>query len=199
MRRVLHLTAAVALVFVSLQASVRAADEMVTNPPFKHWSAFKVGATVTQKEKVRFAKDLDEADYYPNAVHEKDVTYTLLEVTPQKVVVQSTVTDYGVGSMIELASTKIIYPAEVVKEHVATSKSDIESFKEGDEDVKLLGKTIKCHWVDLMDKEGDESIQHKMWSSDEVPGGIVKDVKITKKGDKIVSESEIEVVSYETK
>ena len=201
MQRVLHLIAAVALVFGSLSAAARAADEeSVPNPPYKHWSAFKAGTTVTQKEKIHFLdKDSDEADYYSGGVSEKDVTYKVLEVTPQKVVLQSTIAEHGRGSIVEHAPTKITYPATIAKSQATTSKEDIETFKEGVEDVKVLGKTIHCKKVHLIDQDGDETFEHQIWTSDEMPGGFVKDVKITKKANKVVSESELVIVSFEVK
>jgi len=198
MRRILNLMMAAILLLGAMESAVRAADdEMVTNPPYKHWSAFKVGTTVTQKEHVRFAKSSDEADYYPGGVREKDATYTLLEVTPEKAVVQLTIVEYGHGSTTELAPSKITYPAKVKKEHVSTSKEEIETFKEGDEDVNVLGKTIRCHWVEIIDQDGDETYYHKVWDSDEVPGGIIKEIRSQKKGNAVISESDHAVVSYQ--
>lgn len=198
MGRILNLMIAVTFLLGAMESIVRAMDEeMVTNPPYKHWSAFKVGTTVTQKERVRFSKDSDEADYYPGGVHEKDATYTLLEVTPEKAVVLLTIVDYGHGSTTELAPSKMTYPAKVKKEHVSTSKEEIETFKEGDEDVSVLGKTIRCHWVEIIDQDGAETYLHKVWDSDEVPGGIVKEIRSQKKGNAVISESEHTVVSYQ--
>jgi hypothetical protein len=187
---------AVTFVIGALQSVARSADEMVANPPYKHWSAFKVGTTVTQNEKVKFSKGSDEGEYYPGGVHEKDLTFKLLEVTPEKAVVQLTVTDYGVGHTTELAPAKITYPAKVKKSHANTSKEGIESFKEGEEDVKVQGKTVHAHWTEITDKEGDETFYHKSWTSDEIPGGIVKSIKWQKEGKNTVTESEESVSSY---
>ena len=169
---------------------------MVPNPPYKHWSAFKVGTTVTQKEQVKFAKNSEEADNYPGGTHEKDYTYKLIEITPEKVVVQLTITDYGYGESTELAPSKITYPAKLKKEHVTTSKDEIETFKEGQEDVKVLGKTVRCHWVEIVNKDGDETMDRKHWTSDEIPGGTVKEVKKQSRGNAVFTESVQTVVSY---
>ena len=197
MRRVSSLI--VALTFMcgaSLSTARAAQDEMVPNPPYKHWSAFKVGTTVTQREHQKFGKDTDEADYYAGGTRGKDSTYTLLEVTPEKVVVQLVITEYSAGSATELAPLKITFPSTARKSRVATSKHDIEEFKEGDEEITVLGKPVKCHWIELTDKDGDETFYHKMWESDEIPGGIVKEIKTTKKGDAVTSESEYSVHSF---
>jgi len=192
--RLIVVTTCVALAGPSL--AVAADEEMVANPPYQHWSAFKVGSTVTQKEKVKFAKNSDEAEYYPGGVHEKDLTYKLLEVTPEKVVVELTVTDYGVGQTTEMAPSKVTFPAKVRKGHSGTLKEAIETFKEGHEEVKVLGKTFRCEYVEITDKSDDETFYHKTWSSDEVPGGIVKGIRTLKKGNTTVSESEEMVVNF---
>ena len=66
MRRVSHWFVALAAVVGLLQIAAWAAEQeqMVKNPPYVHWSAFKPGTTVTQRERVLFAKGSDEADYY---------------------------------------------------------------------------------------------------------------------------------------
>jgi len=197
MRSVLRTLVAVTLVAGAIPYRARAADEeKVANPPFKHWSAFKVGTTVTHKERVTFPKESEDVERYPGGVHEKDMTYRLLEVAPEKVVVELKVLEYGHGYTTELAPVKITYPASVQKEHVLTAPGATETIKEGDEDLKVLGKTIRCHWIESIDKDRDELFYRKMWSSDEVPGGIVKDIKTQKKGRELVSESNHVVVSF---
>jgi hypothetical protein len=197
MRRVLSLALAVTFVIGAMDKAGRAAqDEMVPNPPYKHWSAFKVGTTVTQKERIKFAKGSEEHEFYVGGVQEKDITYTLLEVTPEKAIVQVIFTEYGAGSITELAPSKITFPATVKKSHAKTSKKDIEEFKEGDEEITLLGKPVRVHWIEITDKDGDEVFYNKKWESDDIPGGTVKETKSETKGGHLVAQTEYEIVSF---
>jgi hypothetical protein len=197
MRRVLSLALAVTFVIGTVDKAARAAeDEMVPNPPYKHWSAFKVGTTVTQKERIKFAEGSEEHDFYAGGVHEKDIVYTLIEVTPAKAVVQVVFTEYGAGSITELAPSKITFPAMIKKAHSKSSKQDIEVFKEGDEEVTLLGKPVRAHWIEITDKEGDEVFYNKKWESDEIPGGTVKEIKSETKGGHLVAQTDYEIVSF---
>ncbi|MGC1720369.1 MAG: hypothetical protein WA746_15400, partial [Isosphaeraceae bacterium] len=181
-----------------LQIAAWAADDkqMVSNPPYTHWSAFKPGTTVTQRERVLFAKGSDEADYYAAGARVHDSTYKLLEVTPKYVVVQMTIFEHGPGSVTEHAPVKITFHATAEKAHVFGGREEIEKFKEGEEEVKVIDKTVKAHFVDIVDIDGDETVERKIWESDEIPGGIVKEVKKTKKGNKVVAETITHVLGF---
>jgi len=197
MRRVSHWFVALAAVVGLLQIAAWAAEQeqMVRNPPYVHWSAFKPGTTVTQRERVSFAAGSDAADYYAGArVH--DLTYKLLAVTPEHVVVQMTLFEHGPGSVTEHAPVKITFPATAHKERVLHGREEIEKFTEGDEEVKVTDKTVKAHFVEIMDIDGDETVERKIWQSDEIPGGTVKEVKKTKKGNKVVAETIIHVLGF---
>jgi hypothetical protein len=58
---------------------------------------------------------------------------------------------------------------------------------EGEEEVEVevAGKTIKCQWVESTIKIADETSMNKLWWSDSVPGGTVKQVTTKKQGDKV--------------
>ena len=82
------------------------------------------------------------------------------------------------------------------KSNPAESRTDIEKFTEGDEEVRVLHKTVKAHFVEYVDTDGDEVFDRKLWESDEIPGGIVKEVKKTKKGDKLIAETITDVTHF---
>jgi len=197
MRRVSRWFVTLAAVVGLLQIAARAAEQeqMVKNPPYVHWSAFKPGTTVTQRERVGFTAGSDEADYYAGA-RVNDLTYKLLEVTPKHVVVQMTILEHGPGSVTEHAPVKITYHATAHKARVLHGREEIEKFKEGEEEVKVIDKTVKAHFVDLVDIDGDETVERKIWESNEIPGGIVKEVKKTKKGNKVVAETITHVIGF---
>jgi hypothetical protein len=172
-------------------ATARAADadELVANPRYKGWADFKPGATVTHKEKTRFPAGSPEGKYYPRGVDERDVTYKLASVSPDKVVVETVVLDYELLSQVEAAPTRIIYPAKVKRAYVEEAREHL-NVKEGKEDVEVLGKNYKCEWYETTRTTGDgEVVTRKRWIAAEVPGGIIKEVTLTKKGDRVIAET----------
>jgi hypothetical protein len=173
-------------------------DETVDNPFYKGWASSKVGSTVTHRETVRFPKDSPESKDYPDGISTKDVTYTLLELTPEKAVVKTVVLDYEFFSTIEAAPTKITYPAKVKKTYLAELMS-ARGIKEGDEEIEALGKTYKCHTYEATIKSDSGVITRKTWANPAIPGGIVKRTNITHLGDKLVSEGTISVLKFEAK
>jgi hypothetical protein len=166
------------------------ADDLVPNPRYKGWADFKPGATVIHKEKTRFPAGSPQNKYYPEGVDERDVTYKLVSVSPEKVVVETVVLDYELLSRIEAAPTKIIYPAKVKRAFVEGAREQFQ-VKEGKEDIEVLGKTYKnCEWYETTRMTGDgEVLVRKRWIVPEVPGGIVKEVTVTKKGDQVIAET----------
>jgi hypothetical protein len=184
------LTALAALTCLAL-ATARAADtdDLVTNPRYKGWADFKPGATVTHKEKTRFPAGSPQGKYYPEGVDERDVTYKLVSVSPDKAVIETVVLDYELLSRVEAAPTRITYPAKVKRAYVEEARERL-NVKEGKEDVEALGKTYKCEWYETTRMTADgETMTRKRWIAAEVPGGIVKEVTVTKKGDQVVAET----------
>src|SRR5262249_3922318 len=172
-------------------ATARAADadDLVPNPRYKGWADFKPGATVTHKEKTRFPAGSPQNKYYPEGVDERDVTYKLVSVSPDKVVVETVVLDYELLSQIETAPTRITYPAKVKRAYVEGAREQLK-VKEGKEDIEVQGKTYKCEWYETTRTTSDgEVMTRKRWIAAEVPGGIVKEVTVTKKGDQVVDET----------
>jgi hypothetical protein len=178
-----------------LSAQEGGKEETVDNPIYKHWSAFKVGATVTRREKVKFAADSLEAQMHPDHTLVKDTTIKLIEVTAKKVVVELTESEHGRGYIRENAPIKLIYFAHI-KKGLGTPKESFAKHKQEDVEVKIKSKTYKATLVDTTHKHGDVIRSQQIWLTDEVPGGILKDIKIQKKGDQLISESTLEVLSY---
>ena len=165
------------------------ADDLVANPRYKGWAEFKPGATLTHKEKTRFPAGSPQGKYYPEGVDERDVTYKLVSVSPDKAVVETVVLDYGLLSQVEAAPTRIIYPAKVKRAYVEEAREHL-NVKEGKEDLEVLGKTYKCEWYETTRTTADgEVVTRKRWIAAEVPGGIVKEVTVTKKGDQVIAET----------
>jgi hypothetical protein len=188
--------------FVLLAAEEKKAEkgDLATNPPYKNWSAFKVGTTAIVKETL-----IDKSGDDPNAVDATArpeyppvnvMTYTLLQVTPEKAVVELRQTEIEANSETEHAPVKITYPAKISKKYAGQilSKEKVGNFKEEEEMVEAAGKKIDCHKIHSEIKVGDETSISTIWHSDNVPGGIVKQKTIKKQGDKVLFESTRELI-----
>ena len=161
-------------------------DDMVNNPPFAHWSAFPFGTTVTQKETVTLADGT-------KLVLTK--TYKLVEKTKDKVVVEAKFSQSSAAGS-EATTSLTTFPAKVKMGDVHTPPSQMESVTEGKETVDVQGKKIDSEWVEAVVKSGDEVATEKVWTAKDIPGGIIKQTLVKKKGDKVMSESVLELVEY---
>jgi hypothetical protein len=168
-------------------------DETVENPIYKHWAAFKVGTSVVRREKVKFPADTEEHRMYPEGSLVKDTTYKLIDMTDKKAVVEVTVQEHHHGYVQESPPLKMIYFAHI-KKGQGTPKEGFSKHKEEDVEVKIKGKAYKATLVETQYKVGGITRSQKIWLSDDIPGGIIKDERSQKKGKEIISESTLEVL-----
>jgi hypothetical protein len=187
---------AIGTIFLVLPSlGVRAADkeEMVENPFYKHWVNHKEGSTVTLHEKTVFAGP--EKEQYPDGVEEKVVTSKLLSVGRTIVVVQVTVTEHDFLSTIESAPTKKTYPSMVTKANLQAGLHGVDP-KIGKETLTVLDMKLECTTLSGTEKKGTEEVEHKVWVSDKVPGGIVKHTRVLKQDGKVVADTTIIVTAF---
>jgi hypothetical protein len=127
--------------FFVLLPSLRAADgdkdEMVENPAYIAWASFKPGASATVIEKTTYSENKSAIP------DEKVVTYKLLSVSPDKVVVQAVVVEQELLGTVESAPTKHTYPAKLKKSYLAVAAPELHA-KKGEETIKYKGKSVKC-------------------------------------------------------
>jgi len=147
-------------VVVLLSLLVQAKD----NPEYTHWSSFKPGSWV----KIKMEGSMGDQKL------EMTQTTKLLEVTPEKVVVEH-------KRSMKMAGQAL--PEQVEKDEVPAKKEKVEKIlKESEEEIEVNGKKMKCK---VLEMEDEQKAQLKFWVSKDVPGGIVKgDVKAppTEKG-----------------
>jgi hypothetical protein len=178
--------------------SARAADdkdEMVANPKYTMWAGHKAGATAVHVEKT--AHSGEEKESFPGGVDEKVITYTLLSVSADKVVVRAVVVEKEFLGTIEAAPTKMTYPAKVNKAYLAAALHEFGvKAADAEEAVKVGGKEIKCKVLSGTHKEGETTIDFKLCYSDTVPGGIVARKRTAKLGGKLVAETTVTLRSY---
>jgi hypothetical protein len=159
--------------------------DMVNNPPYAHWSQFPVGTSVTTKEIVTLADG--------NTV-ETLVTSKLVAKSKDRLTVETVVTAADASKQAGAAEqTKTVtdYPAKVKFEHTHSPDSAGYSVTEG--------KQVEAEWVEATTTNGDETTVEKIWTAQDVPGGIVKQTMVKKKGGKVSSQSAMQLVNVSTK
>jgi hypothetical protein len=181
------------LVVLFAAASVASAED-VANPYYTFWSKSKPGATAVLKETTKLSGAAAESA--EEATDAKTITYKLAELTDDKAVVEVRVTQQENFGFVEAAPTRHIYPAKMSKEALEDlleetgAKGTAATLKVGDKEVKVMAIT------GTLKKKGDESVDFKIWLSDEVPGGIVKRIRTDKVKGEVVAETTTELLSF---
>jgi hypothetical protein len=168
------------------------AGDMVNNPPYAHWSQFRVGTSVTVKEVVTLPD---------GSVGEAVITSKLLSKNKDKLQVETLVTTGGAKSWAatsEKTKTVTEYPAKVRFEQFQSPLSSGYSVSEGKELLEVKGKKVETEWVEATTTMGDETTVEKLWTAKDVPGGIVKRAVTKKKGGEVV-QSSTELIEYRAK
>jgi hypothetical protein len=183
--------AAVVVLFACAAAGRTDEKDQADNPYYKYWSKSKVGASVELKETTKTAAKGD----IPADEDVKVITHKLVELTAEKAVVETTVTEGEVFGFVQSAPTKHIYPAKMSKEVLEDLLKETGA-KATDATVKVGDKEMKARLLTGMTKKGDEEVAFKIWLVDEVPGGIARRERITKTKGELVAETTIEVMSF---
>ena len=148
--------------------------ELVENPLFKYWTGCKAGSWV------KMTMEMDQGGQKV----ETEQVQKLLELADDKVVLE-------VSGKMKMAAGEFPMPArkQDVKAKEPADKVKIE--KEGDEEIEVAGKKLKCHWYELAVQAGPKPMKIKAWMTKEVPGGIVK-TEMTPDGQKTMVMSAVE-------
>ena len=144
------MTSSLALVATALLSLCLQAKEI---PEFTYGSPHKAGSWVTLKTKM-------DASGVKMMVQS---TRTLVEVGADKLVVEQK-NKVAMNGMEQPESTQ---KEEVLKDK---EKDPIKIEKEGDEEIEIAGKKLKCHWIEGTQKEA----KVKFWASKEIPGGLAQ-------------------------
>lgn len=183
----------VAVALIATSTPVLTDDKETTeNPYYKYWSKSKVGATVTLKETTKLAAEKAGEKGDEDV---KQITHKLLELTAEKAVVETVVTEGEVFGLVESAPTKHIYPAKMSKEVLMDllketgAKGEPATLKVGDKELKVTHLTGTV-------KGKDDEVAFSIWLSEEIPGGIAKRVRTTKVKGEVIAETTIEVVKF---
>jgi hypothetical protein len=134
-------------------------QDKVENPQYKAWASFKPGSWVKHKT---------EMEGPGGQKVEMEMTATLVEVTPEKLVLDRKQTMTFGGRTMDLPVRK-----EEVEAKVDPAKTKIKQ-TEKEEEVTVAGKTLKCRvWESEMEQNG-QKMTGTAWISPEIPGGMAQ-------------------------
>src|SRR5262249_31604251 len=143
--------------------------ETVDNPEFANWKKFPKGTTVTLKITSKMGEMTSETS----------LTHKLIEVGDDKVVLESSAVIKSMGRETKAPTRKREVPRKTelpkgAKKGDCTRGTPPGTTEEGTETIKVAGKSLKTKWYKYKIEMGGVKADSKMWSSDEVPGMIVK-------------------------
>ena len=140
-----------------------AAKSTASNP----WGSFKVGSYVTLKSTVSMqvmGKAMDTTS---------QTKMTLAELTADKAIIDVEATVMGNTSKsrmeVPLTGTAPGMPA-------ANNGTPTGQVKTGTDTVTVAGKSLDCKTIEFESDAGGNKVNAKTWTSDQVPGGVVKSV-----------------------
>ena len=141
-----------------------AAQETIDNPEFVQWSKFKKGASATYRT----------ATNVGTIVAEGITTITLIEVAANKLVLETTASTKANGKEEKIPPSKRDVPNKLPKPKKAADTKPPGTYEEGTETLKVGGADIKTKWVKSKTEKDGSTTHGQTWSSDDVPGGLVK-------------------------
>lgn len=152
-----------------LSAGLASAQEKIDNPEFTSWSKFKKGTSTTLKMTASSGDTKTEST----------ITTTLLEVGEDKLVVETTsVSKFNgmefKGPAMKRDVTKTIELPKGVKKEDFKGEKPPGTYEEGTETVKVGGTEVKTKWYKFKAEVEGNKTESKMWTSEEVPGMMVK-------------------------
>ena len=151
------------------------AQDVVDNPQYKYWSTCKVGSWAKMKMEMEQGGQKIEGE----------MTYKLLEVKDDMVVVEVTGKSKFGGQE---------YPIPPQKQEIKAKESadKVKIQKEGDEEIEVAGKKMKCHWYEFQSKTGEKEAKGKVWLATEIPGGMARFEMLGAEGAKPIVMSSLE-------
>jgi hypothetical protein len=170
------------LVLSFLAQAGRVGDEQVDNPDFTRWSSFKPGSWVIFEQPCGNGALMQE-------------TYKLLDLSKEKAVFERTKVEngfkYPLFQQVIPSKLPVRDPLGVVAQKPdggelelkgpgGKEKSIWRKNAEGDEEIEVAGRKLKCHWI-KMDYQVESTVEWcndksstKTWYSKEIPGQVAK-------------------------
>jgi hypothetical protein len=140
--------------------------ESIDNPQYRYWASFAKGTSVIHRSVTRVESTEGETV--------TTTTYVLAGLTPEEAVVEmKTATRRYDGFETNNPPSKFTYPKRLL---LPPGHRAAESKDQGEEVVRLGGKDFHTKWQKSKDRDEAGEVFVQVWSSPEVPGGLVKSV-----------------------
>ncbi len=135
-------------------------QEKVENPQYKAWASFKPGSWVKHKM---------EMEGPGGQKMEMEVTATLTEVTPEKLVLDRKQTMTVGGRTMDLPGKK-----EEVEAKVEKGKAGTVKITEKEEEITVAGKKLTCKLAEMEMEQNNQKMTGKSWIHPDIPGGMAQ-------------------------
>lgn len=162
--------------FAADNAATAPAVAMVDNPAYIAWAKAKVGASITYKMEMAMTME-----GLPQPMkNDGTVQQTLKEIKPDSVTVDVVTSMSMNGQALPPQSRATIIPAKIEKGKEYSSpevKGEIADMKTGKDSIEVSGKKYDTDTREFTMKMTEPlamTSQNKIWTSPDVPGGMVK-------------------------
>ncbi|RPI73074.1 MAG: hypothetical protein EHM45_21290 [Desulfobacteraceae bacterium] len=143
------------------------AQGKIDNPMYQSWSKFKVGSSATYKMVSKAA----------GTTTDMEITYKLLELSPQKAVIELKTVMFVSGQKIDTPATKMDYPAQVDK--AGSGGAAPKEMGKGEDSIEVKGAKLTAKWIKTETNVSGSKTTSTVWSNDTIPGRTVKSVSVT--------------------
>jgi hypothetical protein len=160
--------------------SVLALQEPKVNPRYEFWSECKVGSWVKQRMVLK-AGEMDITTV---------IVSTLLEVTPEKAVVETATTS-------KFGDREMKLPPK--KEEISQKPDPAQPMKpvgESEEEITVADKKLKCKVYEFEMEQNGQKAKGKSWTSKTIPGGVARSEFTS---EKMPAPMKLEAVEWEKK
>ncbi len=159
------------IMLAAITPAVQAEDELVDNPLYKHWAQFKPGSYSVLRT------------YFDASgkVIQSRIRQTLLKVTPTEVIITKKPGMMREEQWVDMVEHKVKIPARITPEEAAKQEPE-NTAGEGEEELDIAGQKLQTHWVALDTLFARVQKNSKIWTSEEVPGRVVKEDTVTNPG-----------------
>ena len=133
------------------------------NPVYRNWARFRPGASASYRV----------VTVQPSSRSEMTLTYTLVAVSPKEVVVESVARLAVNGKEVRMPPNRLTNPRFAGGPAAAPGKP-AGLVDEGSEPVEAAGRTLPARWTRVKARTQTAENLVQTWSSDDVPGALVR-------------------------
>ena len=152
--------------------------ELRENPAYQAWAGFKPGTTVVVST-VTMQGEAKQADV--------ETLSRLVEVHPDKIVIENTGSMEAGDSRVKLPTEREEIPAKIAAGKLPAGKI----VEEAEESIEVGGRTLRVYRTRRVEDRGTVGTETTRWSSNQVPGGIAREVIVVRGKQMTVTRTEL--------